>query len=144
MSGNVCLTDNTSGVSNGAVWNLAPRQAVDEYFYMNLGGDKTLANGTSQINFYPNDYIVHNRTSPRKLRFYIGGVEVFDIGADSVDSLIPFKLKTYAVADLPTSPVKGWVAMVNNANATTFASIVAGGGSNNVPVYYDGTNWRIG
>ena len=78
------------------------------------------------------------------MRFYIGGIEVFTVGADSVDSLIPFKLKTYTVATLPTSPVKGWVAMVTDANATTFASTVAGGGSNNVPVYYDGTNWKIG
>ena len=144
MSGSVQLTNNTSGATNGNVWNLAPTQAVDDYFYLNLGGDKTLASGTSQINFYPNDYISHNRASPRKVRFYIGGVEVFTVGADSVDSLIPFKLKTYTVATLPGSPVKGWVAMVTDANATTFASTVAGGGSNNVPVYYDGTNWRIG
>jgi len=144
MSGSVQLTNNTSGATNGNVWNLAPTQAVDDYFYLNLGGDKTLASGTSQINFFPNDYISHNRASPRKVRFYIGGIEVFTVGADSVDSLIPFKLKTYTVATLPASPVKGWVAMVTDANATTFASIVAGGGSNNVPVYYDGTNWRIG
>jgi hypothetical protein len=144
MSGSVQLTNNTSGATNGNVWNLAPTQAVDDYFYLNLGGDKTLASGTSQINFYPNDYISHNRASPRKVRFYIGGIEVFTVGADSVDSLIPFKLKTYTVATLPGSPVKGWVAMVTDANATTFASIVAGGGSNNVPVYYDGTNWKIG
>jgi hypothetical protein len=138
------LTNNTSGATNGNVWNLAPTQAVDDYFYLNLGGDKTLASGTSQINFYPNDNISHNRASPRKVRFYIGGIEVFTVGADSVDSLIPFKLKTYTVATLPASPVKGWVAMVTDANATTFASTVAGGGSNNVPVYYDGTNWKIG
>jgi len=144
MSGSVQLTNNTSGATNGNVWNLAPTQAVDDYFYLNLGGDKTLASGTSQINFYPNDYISHNRASPRKVRFYIGGIEVFTVGADSVDSLIPFKLKTYTVATLPGSPVKGWVAMVTDANATTFASTVAGGGSNNVPVYYDGTNWKIG
>ena len=144
MSGSVQLTNNTSGATNGNVWNLAPTQAVDDYFYLNLGGDKTLANGTSQINFYPNDYISHNRASPRKVRFYIGGIEVFTVGADSVDSLIPFKLKTYTVATLPASPVKGWVAMVTDANATTFASTVVGGGSNNVPVYYDGTNWKIG
>jgi hypothetical protein len=144
MSGSVQLTNNTSGATNGYVWNLAPTQAVDDYFYLNLGGDKTLASGTSQINFYPNDYISHNRASPRKVRFYIGGVEVFTVGADSVDSLIPFKLKTYTVATLPGSPVKGWVAMVTDASATTFASTVASGGSNNVPVYYDGTNWKIG
>ena len=35
-------------------------------------------------------------------------------------------------------------AVVTDANATTFAAIVAGGGANVVPVYSDGTNWRIG
>ena len=35
-------------------------------------------------------------------------------------------------------------AFVNDATATTFASIVAGGGANPVPIYSDGTNWRIG
>lgn len=38
----------------------------------------------------------------------------------------------------------GQRGFVTDANATTFASIVAGGGSNGVPVYSDGTNWRIG
>lgn len=47
------------------------------------------------------------------------------------------------VANLPT-PATGLRAMVNDATVTTFATVVAGGGSNTVPVYYDGTNWRIG
>jgi hypothetical protein len=33
---------------------------------------------------------------------------------------------------------------VTDANATTFNSIVAAGGANIVPVFCDGTNWRIG
>lgn len=33
---------------------------------------------------------------------------------------------------------------VSDANSTTFNSVVAGGGSNIVPVRCDGTNWRIG
>jgi len=142
-SGSVQLTNNTSGATNGNVWNLAPTQAVDDYFYLNLGGDKTLANGTSQINFYPTDYISHARSS-RQLNFLMGGTGIFQIGTTSANALAPFTLKTYTVATLPASPVKGWTAMVTDANATTFASTVAGGGSNNVPVYYDGTNWRIG
>lgn len=48
------------------------------------------------------------------------------------------------VATLPAAGTAGRRAFVTNANATTFASIVAGGGSNGVPVYDDGTNWRIG
>jgi len=51
-----------------------------------------------------------------------------------------------AVASLPaaTGALAGTRHFVNNATATTFASVVAGGGSNTVPVYCDGTNWRIG
>jgi hypothetical protein len=143
MSGSVQLTSNTSGPTNGNVWNLAPTQAVDELFYLNLGGDKTLATGQPQINFSPTNYISYARAT-NQLNFLIGGVGVFQVGAASVNALKPLGLQTYTVATLPGSPVKGWVAMVTDANATTFASIVAGGGSNNVPVYYDGTNWRIG
>jgi hypothetical protein len=47
------------------------------------------------------------------------------------------------VSALPT-PTAGLRAIVTDANATTFASIVAGGGANTVPVFADGTNWRIG
>lgn len=50
------------------------------------------------------------------------------------------------VATLPTGILNGHV-MVTDSNATMTAgigAIVAGGGANKVPVYYDGTNWRIG
>lgn len=48
------------------------------------------------------------------------------------------------VANLAAAGTAGRRFFVNNASATTFASIVAGGGANFVPVYDDGTNWRIG
>lgn len=50
------------------------------------------------------------------------------------------------VAALPAAAAgnKGARAFVTDATATTFASIAAGGGANSVPVYSDGTNWRIG
>jgi hypothetical protein len=53
---------------------------------------------------------------------------------------------TSTVAGLPSASTVGAGArsFVTDANATTFASVVAGGGSNGVPVYSDGTNWRIG
>lgn len=58
----------------------------------------------------------------------------------------PFKTQVFTVATLPAAGTVGTGArsFVTDANATTFASIVAGGGSNQVPVYCDGTNWRIG
>jgi hypothetical protein len=49
----------------------------------------------------------------------------------------------FTVATLPAG-VQGDTAIVTNAINTTFRAIVSAGGSNVLPVYYDGTNWRIG
>jgi len=56
------------------------------------------------------------------------------------------KTASYTVATLPSASGigSGARAMVSDANATTFYSIVAAGGANIVPVVSDGTNWRIG
>jgi hypothetical protein len=53
---------------------------------------------------------------------------------------------TYTVATLTSAATAGARARayVSDANSTTFGSIVAGGGANFVPVYSDGSNWRIG
>jgi hypothetical protein len=50
------------------------------------------------------------------------------------------------VSSLPAanSVAEGTRLFVVDATVTTFASIVVGGGANAVPVYSDGTNWRIG
>jgi hypothetical protein len=145
FSGNTQLTSNTSGETNGNVWNLAPRQAIDDDFYLNLGGDKTLANGTAQINFSPTDYMSYDRAT-NLLDFLIGGASSLQISATAVNAKKPVTLKTYLVAELSLlSPAVGATVMVTDSNSTTFASSsFTGGGSNAVPVYYDGTNWRIG
>lgn len=56
------------------------------------------------------------------------------------------KVEACTVAQLPSASTSGSGAraMVTDASATTFASTVTGGGSNSVPVYSDGTNWKIG
>lgn len=56
------------------------------------------------------------------------------------------KQTAYTVATLPSASTSGngAKAFVSDATATTFASTVAGGGANSVPVYSDGTNWKIG
>ena len=58
------------------------------------------------------------------------------------------KTTVYSVAGtaLPSASAvgAGARAFVSDATATTFASAYTGGGANNVPVYSDGTVWRIG
>lgn len=58
----------------------------------------------------------------------------------------PVRTKIYTVATLPSASAvgAGTRSAVTDANATTFNSVVAGGGANFVPVISDGTNWRIG
>lgn len=58
----------------------------------------------------------------------------------------PIRHATYTVATLPSASAvgAGTRTAVTDANATTFNSVVAGGGANFVPVISDGTNWRIG
>jgi hypothetical protein len=52
----------------------------------------------------------------------------------------------YLVADLPPAAAvsTGARAFVTNSSVTTFNTIVAGGGASKVPVFFDGTNWRVG
>ena len=55
-------------------------------------------------------------------------------------------LTNYTVATLPSAVTSGVGArsFVTNALAPTFGATVAGGGAVAVPVYSDGTNWKVG
>jgi hypothetical protein len=56
-------------------------------------------------------------------------------------------LPVFTVATLPSASPSGQASFVSNATQTISAglgAIAAGGGANFVPVYSDGTNWRIG
>jgi hypothetical protein len=58
------------------------------------------------------------------------------------------KLPGMTVANLPAAPAAGMKAYVTNSNVASYTAgigaIVAAGGTTVVPVFYDGTNWRIG
>jgi hypothetical protein len=56
------------------------------------------------------------------------------------------KLNVYTVSTLPNAVTSGagTLAFVSDASAPTFGSTVVGGGAVNVPVYSDGTNWKVG
>ncbi len=64
----------------------------------------------------------------------------------AITNLAPTTVGVSTVAGLPTVAAAGQGArrMVTDATATTFNSIVAGGGANIVPVFCDGSDWRIG
>lgn len=63
---------------------------------------------------------------------------------DWYDKLKLLEKNAKTVATLPAAGNAGAREFVSDATATTFASTVVGGGTNGVPVYDDGTVWRIG
>jgi hypothetical protein len=48
------------------------------------------------------------------------------------------------VATLPLAPDISARAFVSDALAPVFGALVAGGGAVSVPVFFDGTAWRVG
>jgi len=76
-------------------------------------------------------------TNPTTSEIYLNGFVTFSTSIAQTP---------IAVASLPSgaNAFAGDRNFVNNALAPTFGSTVVGGGSVNVPVYYDGTNWRVG
>lgn len=53
-------------------------------------------------------------------------------------------LPVSTVAGLPATPIQGMKAMVTDANSTTFNADAVGGSTNVVPVFYNGTVWKVG
>lgn len=92
--------------------------------------------------FVSNDYLINRGATGAINHFWrINNNNRMQLDTDGV-----LRLTTTTVASLPTAASVGEGArfFVTDANATTFASVVAGGGANGVPVYSDGTDWRIG
>ena len=79
------------------------------------------------------------------LRLYFNQVDNILGQLSSGSGYIP-ALTVYTVLTLPSAATVGVGAraFVSDATLTVFASTVAGGGANKVPVYSDGTNWKIG
>lgn len=74
--------------------------------------------------------------------------EPLTLAAEIVVSTAPLRLPVLTVSTLPLAASAGAArAFVSDSNvvaAGNFGAVVAGGGANTVPVYSDGTNWRIG
>lgn len=65
-----------------------------------------------------------------------GGVYTFEV-PETVQAAV-------TVAALPTAGTVGRRRVVTDSTTTTFNAIVSGGGANKIPVWDDGTNWRVG
>ena len=78
------------------------------------------------------------------LRLYFNRVDAI-LNQLKTDDIVP-PLVNYTVATLPSAVTsgKGARSFVTDALLPTFGSTVAAGGAVAVPVYSDGTNWKVG
>jgi hypothetical protein len=73
----------------------------------------------------------------------------FNQTSGSLNSLVTIanlSTKVYKVSDLPSAvtATAGARTFVSDSSVTTFNATVAGGGANTVPVFSNGTNWKVG
>ncbi len=107
-------------------------------------GDGALALGQTVLQWGPNSYVTGTRDTgvTRKA----AGITESNNGTAGSYTGSAFTTGSQTVAQLPSAATAGAGArsFVTDATATTFLSVVSGGGSNKVPVVSDGTNWLIG
>ncbi len=84
------------------------------------------------------------------------GIKIEDVTGGSVSNIAletglgnvifggPVRMPVYSIGGTLPAGTQGDRAIVNNANSKNFHDIAAAGGVFVVPVYYDGTSWRIG
>jgi len=103
-------------------------------------------NGTQELMWY-NTFTKEVRSSTNGLSAYNGNITANNISAsNTITSNNYIKLKVFVSANIanPTGAGAGARSFVSDATSTTFGALYAGGGANNVPVYSDGSAWRIG
>ena len=78
------------------------------------------------------------------LRLYFNRIDALNTQLTASGVVPP--LTNYTVATLPSAATsgKGARSFVTDALAPTFGATVVTGGAISVPVYSDGTNWKVG
>jgi hypothetical protein len=79
------------------------------------------------------------------LRLYFNRIDSILAQLKTSGGVLP-PITNYTVSTLPSAATsgKGARSFVTDASAPTFGATVAGGGAVAVPVYSDGTNWKVG
>jgi hypothetical protein len=147
-----CIAISTSTIANFeniAYTSQSASPTLDLVFGNTLGSSKSyqiwngyVGNNEGYLNIYQNGTYV-GAVGPNK-DFRWGGT--LGAPANTMTAAGYTTAAPVTVGGLTAAATAGAGArhFVSDANATTFQSIVAGGGANKIPVYSDGVNWRIG
>jgi hypothetical protein len=108
------------------------------------GGNNTLIGGGSSITTGNHNVILGKAAGAAALTNNIILANNAGTTGATFDGGVTWAYPVTTVAGLPAAGTAGRRSFVTDATLAVFASIVAGSGANGVPVYDDGTNWRIG
>jgi len=136
FSASTALNSNTSGETNGNVWTKSPRYHVDDNSYW------TKISNNPVFYFDNNDLIGYDRTQ-NILTFVIDNQGVLGLDTNSILAYKPISLPVYTYSTLPVAPQNGWLAVITDANTSTFNDTVVGGGVETVKVCYLGGAWKV-
>ena len=142
------LVSSQNGILFG-IGSLLSIGSADTYLQNNLltttgGVDKYLTtDGASRYRQAGGGHIFHCCPSGTGGTTVSTFVTSLTIGPTRISAGIPFQKKSYSVATLPAG-VTGDTALVTDALTPTFGATVVGGGAVKIPVYSDGTNWKVG
>lgn len=133
-------------LGSASLWIVSHDNAQDEPIIRADSSDNiTIGNDTLSASSEESDLKFAVQTG-KVQHWSINGVDQMTLDATGLHmSLGPIQLKVVATASLPTCAAgnEGEEMGVNDANSTTFNAAVAGGGSNHVIAYCNGSGWTI-
>ena len=63
--------------------------------------------------------------------------------ADHLTGSTGYAFAPVAFANLPSPPVSGMIACVNDSTVNTWGAIIVGGGTETVVAFYNGVHWTV-
>lgn len=63
--------------------------------------------------------------------------------AEHIANSTGYALTPVTFAELPAPPAVGMLACVTDSTVVTWGGVIAGGGSNKVLAWYNGSEWRV-
>ena len=113
---------------------------VINHIHIRAGGQQDNSNGQLFLGGEYSNFSVGSGLYPPV--FVTANQKTWTFGVDGVSAH-----PVLEYANLPPASTAGLRAFISDANTAAsgnFGAVIGGGGSNNVPVFSDGTNWRIG
>jgi hypothetical protein len=133
-------------IINATGANLPYQGSDSTCFIAPMASSSYFGNGTQELMWY-NTSTKEVRSSTNGLAGYNGNITANNISAsNNITSNNYIKSKVFVSANIanPIGAGAGARSFVSDATSTTFGALYASGGANNVPVYSDGSAWRIG